>query len=90
MSLDGWLDGGRAVGLVLGLMVVEAIVLLWMRHRTGRGIPSLELLTTLAAGAMLVLALDAALEGKGLAGATPFLLAALVAHLADIGLRSRR
>lgn len=90
MSFDGWLDGGRAVGLVLGLMVVEAVVLLWLRYRTGRGIPPLELLTTLAAGAMLVLALHAALEGRGLAGATPFLLAALVAHLADIAVRSRR
>ena len=90
MWYDGWLDGGRAVGLVLALMAVEAVALLWIRRRTGRGIPPLELMTTLGAGAMLALALYEALEGRGLAGATPFLLAALVAHLADIALRFRR
>jgi hypothetical protein len=88
--MEDWLGGGRAAELVLALMAFEAVALVWFRRRTGRGIPALELLTSLAAGAMLVLALRAVLLGQGLAGATPFLLAALAAHVTDLAVRWKR
>lgn len=88
--MSEWLAGGRAADVVLGLMALEAAGLWWLHATTGRGLPVREWLVGLVAGAMLVLALRAALLGGGVAAATPFLLAALVAHLADLGVRWRR
>lgn len=88
--MEEWLAGGRAADVVLALMAVEAVLLLAVHAVTGRGLAPGELLPGLAAGALLVLALRAALAGEGLAAATPFLLGALVAHLSDLALRWRR
>ena len=88
--MGDWLAGGRAADVVLALMALEAVVLLAVHATTGRGLAPRQLLPGLAAGALLVLALRAVLEGQGLAAATPFLLGALVAHLSDLALRWRR
>ncbi|MFO1394590.1 MAG: hypothetical protein U1F09_12570 [Steroidobacteraceae bacterium] len=85
-----WLAGGRAADVVLALMALEAVVLVGYNRRSGRGLAPRELLPGLAAGALLVLALRATLAGQGVAGATPWLLGALVAHLSDLALRWRR
>ena len=81
---------GRVVDLILGLMVLEAVVLLAWRRRTGSGIAPLDLVVNLCAGALLLLALRAAIVASDPSAATPFLAAALVAHLADLARRWQR
>ena len=78
---------GRIVYLILLLVLVEALLLLVYRARTGRGVPALGLCANLAAGAMLLLALRAALVAEGGTWIGGWLLGALVAHLLDLALR---
>jgi len=81
---------GRIVDLILVLVVVEAIVLIIVRRRTGYGVAPLSLCANLAAGAFLLLALRAALVNAAPLWIGASLLGALVAHLADLALRWRR
>lgn len=79
---------GRIVDGILLLVAGEALVLAWLVRR--RGSPPLpSLLANLASGAALMLALRAALVGAGWIAVAAWMLAGLVAHLADLGLRIR-
>ena len=80
---------GRVVDLILALMALEALVLglVWARAR--RGLPPLPLILSLVAGALLLLALRAALTGSEPLAIGGFLTLALVAHLAELALRWR-
>lgn len=81
---------GRIVELILGLMLLEAVVL-WMYHRrSGIGIRPLDLVLNLAAGALLLLALRAALVDPDPLATAPYLAVALLAHLADLSRRWQR
>lgn len=75
---------GRIVDLILALVVAEALALAVYHRVTGRGIPILDLLANLAAGACLMLALRAALVGAAPGWIALALIAALVAHGADL------
>ncbi len=88
--MSGFFASGRAVDLVLALMVVEAALLAWHRRRSGRGVPVAELLAFLLAGACLLLALRAALVGASWVWVAAALAGAGAAHLADLRLRWRR
>jgi hypothetical protein len=81
---------GRVVELILGLMALEAAVLIAWRRRTASGIAPLDLLINLCAGALLLLALRAAIVAADPLAAAPFLAAALVAHVADLARRWER
>lgn len=81
---------GRVVDLILALMVVEAVALGLLWARTARGVPPIALIVNLVAGALLLLALRAALTDAGPAATGTFLGLALVAHLADLALRWQR
>jgi hypothetical protein len=70
-------------------MLLEGIVLLLLRASRRRGLSSLEVLSTLSAGAALILALRAALIGSGWPMIAAWLLAALIAHCSDVALRWR-
>lgn len=83
-------DSGRIVELILGLMLLEAVALVVWQRRTGRGIAPLDLCVNLAAGALLLLALRAALPAAASLDPAPFLAAALVAHIADLARRWNR
>ena len=72
---------------ILAGMLAEAAVLLGYRARTGRGPAPGSLLPNLAAGALLLLALLAALEGAGWPVIALSLLGALVAHVIDLRAR---
>jgi hypothetical protein len=85
-----WLRSGRLLDAILLLIVLEAVVLGWWHSRTGRGIAPLDLCLNLAAGALLLLALRAALSAGVAAAAAPWLAAALVAHVADLARRWQR
>jgi hypothetical protein len=84
------LTSGRAVDLILGLLVIEAAVLLTFHHRTGRGLGARQLLGLLLSGGFLLLALRAALTDAGWLWIGAWLTLALVAHLADLAMRWRR
>ncbi len=80
---------GRIVDLVLGLMLLEALVLVAYRRRTGRGIAAGNLVASLLAGALLLLALRLALAGEAWPAIAACLAVALVAHLWDLARRWR-
>jgi hypothetical protein len=79
---------GRIVDLILVLMVLETVVLAGRHLLTGRGIPPASLLTNMAAGACLMLALRAALTGAAWGIIAGTLAGALVMHLFDLRIRS--
>jgi hypothetical protein len=87
--LDQLLASGRAVDLILALMAVEAIALLALWRRRRRGVPPAQLIANLAAGGSLLLALRAALTGAHWVWLGLWFTTALIAHLADLGLRWR-
>lgn len=81
---------GRIVELILGFMLVEAVVLGIYHRRSGRGVRPLDLALNLAAGALLLLALRAALVDPDPLAPAPYLAVALLAHLADLARRWQR
>jgi len=81
---------GRAVDLVLFLMLLEGIVLAAYHRRTGRGVAARDLLGVLLAGAFLLLALRAALTGARWNWIAVWLVAGLAAHLVDLARRWRK
>jgi hypothetical protein len=81
---------GRIVELILGFMLVEAVVLGIYHRRSGRGVRPLDLAINLAAGALLLLALRAALVDPDPLAPAPYLAVALLAHLADLARRWQR
>jgi hypothetical protein len=54
---------GRVIDLILALTAAEAIILLLLRYRSGRGLAPGDLLFTLASGACLMIAVRLALVG---------------------------
>jgi len=80
---------GHIVDAILGLVLLEALVLLIYARRTGRGIAPRALLPNLAAGGCLLLALRSALVDAPLLLTAAWLMVALLAHLADLGQRWR-
>jgi hypothetical protein len=80
---------GRIVDLILGLVVLEAILLLVHARMTGRGIAPTNLLINLTAGVCLLLALRGALDDAPWGWTAACLMAALLAHLADLCQRWR-
>ncbi len=75
---------GRVVDLILGLVVLEAMLLLAWRWRSGGGLAPADIAANLAAGACLMLALRSALVGEPWTATAPWLLAGLAAHLLDL------
>lgn len=75
---------GRMIDLILALVVVEAIGLAILHRLTGRLPPLPRLLPNLAAGAFLLVAVRAALVGADWFWIAASLLAALMAHIADL------
>ena len=86
-ALASWFASGRIIDAILLLVAGEALVLAWVGRR--RGLPLPSLLANLASGAALMLALRAALVGAGWIAVAGWMLAGLVAHLADLTLRFR-
>ncbi|NVO16874.1 MAG: hypothetical protein HXX10_22850 [Rhodoplanes sp.] len=78
---------GRIVDVILTLVVVEAIALAGYRRLTGRGLALRTLAANLLAGGFLLLAVRAALVGAEWIWVAASLLAALLAHVADLTAR---
>lgn len=81
---------GSVADAILAVMMAEALLLLAYRKITGRGPAPADLAAMLLAGACLVLALRAGLTGAGWPVVALCLVAALVAHLADLSRRWTR
>lgn len=80
---------GRIVDFILALVLLEAVMLIAYRHRTGRGPSPSALLGNLLAGFCLLLALRAALGGLGWHWIALALFVAGLAHLVDLRSRFR-
>jgi len=78
---------GRIVDLILLLVVLEVVVLGYIRARRGSGIEWRALLPNLLAGASLLLALRAAITGADWPWIAVWLAAAGLAHVADLRVR---
>jgi hypothetical protein len=81
---------GRIVDLILGLMALEAVVLLAYRSKTGKGVAPVDLLVNLASGVFLFLALRAALTGAPWTTVSLWLVPGLLSHLVDLARRWQR
>ena len=79
--------GGRAIDWILGLVALEAVLLIALRAFTGRGPAPLSFLGNLLSGAFLLLALRNALAGGSLLTIWLCLIGALIAHVADLFVR---
>jgi hypothetical protein len=84
------IENGRLVEVIIALMLLEAVALLWWHRRRRAGLAPAAVLTLLASGVFLMLALRAALIGSGADVVAAFLGAALLAHVADLATRWSR
>jgi hypothetical protein len=89
-DLDALFANGRVVDLVIALTVCEGLFLAWLRRRSGKGLTLSDVVGNLAAGIFLMLALRAALLREPSENIAVWLVAALIAHLADLYRRWRR
>lgn len=83
-------ESGRIVDLILLLMLAEALVLIALAQVWRARLPLAGLLSNLAAGAFLILALRAVLTESGWLVAGVWLTMALFAHVVDLAQRFRR
>jgi hypothetical protein len=80
---------GRIVDFILALTAFEVVFFSLYRRRTGRGIPSLELVINLLSGIFLLLALRCALIGAWWGWIGLYLFCSLLAHSSDLWRRWR-
>lgn len=78
---------GRVVDRILVLMLIESIALILIGRKARRRMSAAQVLVNLGAGAALLLAPRAALLGSPWQWISPWLVAALVAHLLDLRYR---
>ncbi len=76
--MQNFFTSGHAVDLVLAFMAVEAIILIAMKR------PALTVMLTILPGAVMMLALRAALTGAGWQWVAIWLTVSLPLHLADL------
>ncbi|WP_375463685.1 hypothetical protein [uncultured Methylobacterium sp.] len=88
--MAAWFASGRIIDAILVLVALEAVALLVLRRRAGRGPAPAKMLCNLASGASLMLAVRAGLVGADWPVVALCLMAALAAHLGELSLRLRR
>lgn len=83
-QLEALFASGRIVDLVVFVMAIEGLVLIGLSRATGRGLAVRDVVLLLVPGLCLMLALRAALAGSHWTVMAGWLLASLIAHLADV------
>ena len=78
------------IDFVIVMTVIETAALAIYHHRTGRGIAPQDFVPTLAAGLALMLAVRAGVTDAGWGYVAAGLMAAGLAHAADVGRRWKR
>jgi hypothetical protein len=84
------LTNGGIFGFILGLMLLEAAVLIVYFRRTGAGIAPLDLLINFLSGIGLLLAIVAVLAKAPPLYIALFLATSLLSHVTDLSRRWRR
>ncbi len=82
--LQDLITSGHIVDLMLGFVALEVTAIAIYRKRTGGGLAMVPLLINIGAGGSLMLALRMALADAGWTWIAPFLISALVFHIADL------
>lgn len=85
--MSAWFDAARAAELIAGVMLLEALWLLWRRRRTGRGPRATEVVAMLGAGFALVMALRCVVGGAAWPWTAFWLALAGLAHAWDLSQR---
>ena len=85
--MQAFIESGAIVDLILVLMAVEIVALNLWRRRSGRGIPTLQLLANIGAGGSILVALRFALTQSDWRLGAAALIASLVFHCADLACR---
>lgn len=75
------------VDAIIVLVVIEGLILVAYRARTGGGLPVVGTLANLSSGAALLLALRAALSDASFTPVLALLSVALIAHAVDLASR---
>jgi hypothetical protein len=89
VNLEQLYQGPLVVDIAIGFITLETL-LLWAWHKfTGRGLALPDCVLTILSGACLMLALRCALTPDGWPGMALFLIAAGIAHGADLRTRWR-
>ncbi len=87
--MPDWIASGRIVDVVIAVTIVEAVMLIALHRRTGRGLAPADVLGTLAAGLCLMLALRAALTGAAWGWIVLWIALSGVFHAIDMARRWR-
>ena len=87
--MAAYLDSGRLIDAIIALLVIETLFLVALRLFYRRGPDCVSSIANGMAGAGLLLALRAVLTHASFAVVGACLLAALIAHLADLANRWR-
>lgn len=77
------------VDAAIVVLVVEALILLWLRRKSGRGLPPATILLIAGSGLALILALRAGLHGQGLIVVGLLLSFGGILHAIDLTRRIR-
>lgn len=85
--MEDFILSGRVTTVMLVVLAAEVMLVGFYLWRKGMALPLLSIAASGMAGGALVLALRAALQEAGWLFVAMYLLAALLAHLADIALR---
>lgn len=88
--MERFIASGRIIDLIVALMLVEAVALVVLYRRAGRGIAPPDVLLNLMAGASLMLAVRGVLTGAGASWLLACLGVSLVAHVGDLARRWQR
>ena len=78
------MQSGALADIVIAVMVLEGLLLLALRRSRWRSLRTGDVISMLAAGLFLVLALRAALTGAGWPWIAVSLTAAFIAHVVDL------
>ncbi|MFY9628748.1 MAG: hypothetical protein WAK03_11460 [Methylocystis sp.] len=85
--MDEFIRSGRAIDWILILIALEALAVLGYRTFTGRGPAPYAFISNIVAGASLLVAMRIALAGASWVWIGFSLMAAFIAHLADLATR---
>ena len=85
--MQQWVMSGGLIDTVIAITLLETAALMVYHHTTKRGLAPRDYLLNIVSGVCLMLALRCALAGSGWYFIAAFLMAAGVAHVADVAWR---
>ena len=88
--IQAWVVGGGLIDSIIAITLLEVAVLLLYHHQTKRGLKPRDYLLNVVSGLCLMLALRSTLTDGAWYVMSALLVAAGLAHVADISLRLRQ